>query len=292
MTGAYRHTYEGWRNDPQAFWAEAAREIDWVSAPQKIFDGEAGVYGRWFPDAACNTCYNALDRHIATRGGQAAFIYDSPITGAKESFTYAQTLDEVATLAAVLTDLGVGKGDRVIVYMPMIPHAAFAMLACARIGAVHSVVFGGFAARELAKRIDDAKPKLILAASCGIEPGRVIAYKPLLDQAMEMSAHKVGKVLIFQRAQMQAQLIEGRDYDWGSLVAAARAQGRKADCVTLAATDPLYVLYTSGTTGIPKGVMRQWRPSRRSQMVNEASLWHRSRRGFLDRLGCRLGRRP
>jgi len=184
MASRYREVYGQWQANPEAFWAEAAKAIDWVKPPKKIFDAEAGVYGRWFPDATCNTCWNAVDRHVKKgRGAQTAIIYDSPVTNSKRKISYEQLQLEVASLAAVLKDKGVGKGDRVIVYMPMIPEAVVGMLACARIGAIHSVVFGGFAAKELATRIDDAKPKAVLAASCGIEPGRVVAYKPLLDQA-------------------------------------------------------------------------------------------------------------
>ena len=257
MASTYRDIYAAWQKDPQGFWAEAAREIDWIEPPRKIFDAGAGVYGRWFPDAVCNTCYNAVDRHaLGPRASQPAVIYDSPVTGAKRTFSFAELLDEVSTLAAVLSDLGVRKGDRVIVYMPMTPEALFGMLACARIGAVHSVVFGGFAPKELATRIDDAKPKLVLTASCGIEPGRVIEYKPLLDQAIALSQSKPAAVLLMQRPQALATMIAGRDHDWAQTVATAKAAGRKAECVALAATDPLYILYTSGTTGIPKGVVR------------------------------------
>ncbi|MGE3831069.1 MAG: AMP-binding protein, partial [Parvibaculaceae bacterium] len=252
----YHETYARWKADPEAFWAEAARDIDWVRPPARILEEIEGL-DRWFTGGACNTCFNALDRHVINgRGNQAALIYDSPLTGTQRRFTYAELLDEVTALAAVLEAQGVGKGDRVILYMPMIPEAAFAMLACARIGAVHSVVFGGFAANELATRINDAKPKLILSASCGIEPGRVIAYKPLLDRAIELAAHKPEACLILQRPQCEAPLIEGRDRDWSEELAKARASGRKPDCITLAATDPLYILYTSGTTGQPKGVVR------------------------------------
>jgi len=257
MSSRYAEVYGAWKNNPEAFWAEAAKEIDWIKPPTKIFDKDAGVYGRWFPDATCNTCYNALDRHVkGGRADQRAVVYDSPVTGQQRVYTYAEALDEVATLAAVLSNLGVKKGDRVIVYMPMIPEAVFAMLACARIGAIHSVVFGGFAAKELATRIDDAKPKAIMAASCGIEPGRVVHYKPLLDQAIELSASKPDAVLMLQRPQSQAAMTAGRDHDWADATAKAKAAGQKAECVELAATDPLYVLYTSGTTGVPKGVVR------------------------------------
>ncbi|HPG04745.1 MAG TPA: AMP-binding protein, partial [Rhodoblastus sp.] len=254
---SYGEVYGAWKNDPEAFWAEAAKQIDWIKPPSKIFDRQAGVYGRWFPDATCNTCHNALDRHVkGGRADQTALVYDSPVTGQKKTYTYAEALDEVATLAGVLTNLGVAKGDRVIVYMPMIPEAVFAMLACARIGAIHSVVFGGFAAKELATRIDDAKPKAIMAASCGIEPGRVVHYKPLLDQAIELTVAKPDAVLMLQRPQSQAAMTAGRDHDWADAVTKAKAAGQKADCVELAATDPLYILYTSGTTGVPKGVVR------------------------------------
>ncbi len=255
--GRYKQVYGRWQADPEGFWAEAALAIDWISPPQRIFDPAKGAYGRWFPDATCNTCFNALDRHVRDgRGDQPALIHDSPVTGTKAVFSYAQMLDEVGALAAVLQDLGVGKGDRVVLYMPMVPEAAFAMLACARIGAVHSVVFGGFAAKELATRIEDAKPRVILAATCGIEPSRVVEYKPLLDQAIELSAHKPQTCLILQRPQAEASMHATRDKNWRMLVAAAKAQGRRAECVPVAATDPLYILYTSGTTGKPKGVVR------------------------------------
>jgi propionyl-CoA synthetase len=253
----YPQVYAAWKADPSAFWAEAAREIDWFKPAEKVFDPDAGVYGRWFVGAECNTCHNAVDRHVAAgRGEQAAIIYDSPLANAKRKLTYAELLDEVRTLGAVLQGMGVEKGDRVILYMPMIPEAAIAMLACARIGAIHSVVFGGFAAKELATRIDDAAPKAVLSASCGLEPGRIVAYKPLLDEAIEIARNKPAHCLILQRPQTEAAMTPGRDQDWAEAVAAARAGGQAADCVPVAATDPLYVLYTSGTTGVPKGVVR------------------------------------
>ena len=257
MESLYPQVYSAWHKDPQAFWAEAAQAVDWIKPPGRIFDPQAGVYGRWFPDATCNTCWNAVDRHVANgRADQAAIIYDSPVTGTKTQLTYAELQGEVAALAAVMADLGVGKGDRVILYMPMVPEALVGMLACARIGAVHSVVFGGFAPKELATRIEDARPRLVLTASCGIEPGRIVHYKPLLDRAIELAAAKPAACLVLQRTQSQATMLAGRDHDWRALVEAAKAQGRRADCVELAATDPLYILYTSGTTGVPKGVVR------------------------------------
>jgi propionyl-CoA synthetase len=257
LASRYHDVYAGWKSDPEAFWAEAVKGIDWITAPRTVFDPEAGVYGRWFVDGVCNTCFNAVDRHVeGGRADQLALIYDSPITGAKKSFTYAQLKREVVALAAVLREQGVGKGDRVIIYMPMVPEAVFAMLACARLGAVHSVVFGGFAARELATRIDDARPKLIVSASCGIEPGRVVAYKPLLDGAIDMAKHKVESCVILQREQQECDLVAGRDIDMAEAVADAKASGAEVECVAVSATDPLYVLYTSGTTGQPKGVVR------------------------------------
>ncbi|PHP67278.1 propionyl-CoA synthetase [Zhengella mangrovi] len=253
----YHDVYEGWKKDPEGFWAEAAADIDWFKPWDKVFDKDAGAYGRWFVGAECNTCYNAVDRHVAGgRADQVALVYDSPITGALKKFTYAEVKAEVEALAAVLRDKGVGKGDRVLIYMPMIPEAAFAMLAVARLGAIHSVVFGGFAANELKTRIDDCSPKAIISASCGIEPGRVIAYKPLLDKAIELSTNKPETCIIVQREQQTCDLTEGRDVDYRAAVEAHMATGTQVECVSVAATDPLYILYTSGTTGQPKGVVR------------------------------------
>ncbi len=252
----YGEVYAAWKADPTGFWGEQAQAIDWVTPPQAVFDPAQGAYGRWFVGGVCNTCHNAVDRHAASRPDQAAIIYDSPVAGTQRRITYAELKEEVATFAAVLQDLGVEKGDRVIVYMPMVPEAAIAMLACARIGAIHSVVFGGFAAKELATRIDDCHPKVIVSASCGIEGAKIVAYKPLLDGAIDLSVAKPQACVILQRPQADATLVPGRDHDWAGLVAHARAAGRQADCVPVAATDPLYVLYTSGTTGKPKGVVR------------------------------------
>ncbi len=254
----YHEVYTRWQRDPQGFWGEAAEDIDWFEQPKSVFDANAGIYGRWFVGGVCNTCFNAVDRHVdAGRGEQAAIIYDSPLAGVTSAITYHRLLTETQVLGGMLRDLGVGIGDRVILYMPMVPEAVIAMLACARIGAIHSVVFGGFASRELATRIDDAKPKVILSASCGLEPGRIVAYKPLLDEAIKLSQHKPDACLILQRPQGQADMIEGRDHDWAKMRDHALIHARSAyDCVPVAATDPLYILYTSGTTGRPKGVVR------------------------------------
>mgnify|MGYP006265463921 FL=1 len=249
----YRDVYQASISDPAGFWAKAAEAVTWTRAPQVVLDDSNPPFYRWFPDAELNTCANALDRHVeAGRGEQAALIYDSPVTGTKRVLSYRELLDETARFAGALRSLGVGAGDRVVLYMPMIPEAVIAMLACARLGAVHSVVFGGFAAHELATRIDDARPTVIVSASCGIEPSRVVEYKPMLDHALEQSEHQPDAVVIVQRDRHRCDLVAGRDVDWADLMASASP----VDPVPVAATDPLYVLYTSGTTGKPKGIVR------------------------------------
>ena len=253
----YQETYASWKSNPEAFWETCAKELDWFEPWSRVFDPEAAVYGQWFPDATCNTCHNAVDRHVqGGRADQLAIVHDSAMTGTKRSVTYAELQAETEALAAVLKDRGVGKGDRVIIYMPMVLEAAVAMLACARLGAVHSVVFGGFAANELATRIEDCTPKAIISASCGLEPGRTVAYKPLLDAAIDMVAQKPDCCVVLQREQLICDLIEGRDLDYKTAVEAHKASGTKVPCTPVKATDPLYILYTSGTTGQPKGVVR------------------------------------
>jgi propionyl-CoA synthetase len=251
QVGTYESVWRASLDDPEAFWLDAAKAVDWETAPTRALDARPPFY-RWFPDGELNVCANALDRHVdAGNGERAALIYDSPVTGTKRTYTYAQLRDEVARFAGVLAGLGVERGDRVVIYMPMVPEAAISMLACARLGAVHSVVFGGFAPHELAVRIDDATPKVIVSASCGIEGKRVIPYKPLLDQAIELAEHTPAKRVILQRPQVEAEMGPD-DVDWVQAMASAEP----AAPVTVAATDPLYILYTSGTTGKPKGVVR------------------------------------
>ena len=250
---SYAEVYQGWKSDPEGFWMDAANNIDWVKAPTRALnDSKAPLYS-WFDDGMVNTCYNAIDRHVeAGNGARTAIIYDSPITDTKHKISYSELLTRVSSLAGALRAKGVEKGDRVIIYMPMVPEAIEAMLACARLGAIHSVVFGGFAANELAVRIDDCKPKAIIAASCGLEPGRVVHYKPLLDGAIELSKHKPDFCVIFQREQEVAKLEEGRDVDWHAFQYGVQA----AECVPVEGSHPAYILYTSGTTGAPKGVIR------------------------------------
>jgi len=254
-SGSYRATYDRSIEDPEGFWAEQAGLVDWIKKPKQILDDSRKPFYRWFPDGTLNTCYNALDRHVvAGHADRMALVYDSPVTGTEQRLTYAELLEKVAAFAGALRGFGVEKGDRVVIYMPMIPEAVVAMLACARIGAVHSVVFGGFAPHELAIRIDDAQPKVVVTASCGIEPSRVVEYKPMVDRALELAAHKPGACVVKQRPQVQADMSDPRDVDWDVAIKAGRHH--PAPCEEVAATDPLYVLYTSGTTGKPKGIVR------------------------------------
>ncbi|MEA2102515.1 MAG: propionyl-CoA synthetase [Thermodesulfobacteriota bacterium] len=253
MYKSYDEAYRLSMEDREGFWAVAASMIQWDKKWDKVLDESNPPFYRWFKGGKMNTCYNSLDYHVSTgRGDQTAIIYDSPVTSTSKKISYRDLLDKVSLFAGVLKGLGIEKGDRVVIYMPMIPETVVAMLACARIGAVHSLVFGGFAANELAIRIDDAKPRLIISASCGIEPRGPIPYKPLMDRAIELSSHKPDKCVIFQRSQVRADLVEGRDLDWDEALKGAS----RAECVSMDATDPLYILYTSGTTGIPKGVVR------------------------------------
>ena len=250
--GDYREAFSASLSDPEDFWVRAAGAVTWTRAPQRILDDDNAPFYRWFPDGELNTCANALDRHIDARGDQPALIYDSPVTGSKRVYTYRELLSETELFAGALRELGVCPGDRVVLYMPMIPEAVIAMLACARLGAVHSVVFGGFAAHELATRIDDARPAVIISASCGIEPSRVVEYKPMLDHALELADHRPDACVVVQRDRHRCDLVAGRDVDWAQIMASAEP----ADPVPVKATDPLYVLYTSGTTGKPKGIVR------------------------------------
>jgi propionyl-CoA synthetase len=253
MSSLYDQVYARWITDPIGFWAEAAEEIHWYRKWDKVLDESNKPFYRWFTGGEVNTCYNAIDRHVSNgRGNQVALIYDSPVTQTTQSFTFQDLQTRIAKCAGALASLGVSKGDRVIIYMPMIPEAVIAMLATARLGAVHSVVFGGFASPELAARIDDAKPEIVVTASCGIEPGRLVAYKPLVDNAMDIAKHKPDRCIVYQRSMAKAELRVGRDIDWDEIVSNATPH----DCVPVAATDPLYILYTSGTTGQPKGIVR------------------------------------
>ena len=254
-TGAWAAAHRASLEDPDAFWGEAAGGVDWITRPQRVLDDDRPPFYRWYTGGTLNTCFNALDRHVVHgRADQLALVHDSPVTGTTRTFTYAELLDQVARFGGVLRTLGVEQGDRVVIYMPMVPEAVIAMLACARIGAVHSVVFGGFAPAELAARIDDARPVVVVTASCGIEPTRVVEYKPMLDAAIERAEHRPRHVVVLQRPQAVAAMEDGRDVDWDVLMRPGTVT--PAECVAVPATDPLYVLYTSGTTGRPKGIVR------------------------------------
>ena len=251
--GGYDETYRRWQRDPDAFWLGVATAVEWERKPETALDASGAPLYRWFPDGRLNMCFNLLDRHVRDgRGEQAALIYDSPVTGQVRAYTYRELLEETARVAGAFARLGVTRGDRVVIYMPMVPEALMAMMACARLGAIHSVVFGGFAANELASRIEDCRPKLIVAASCGIEPSRIVEYGPLLNRAIELVGGDHPRCVILQRPQLEAALVEGRDVAWEQALDGAEPAG----CVTVQATDPLYILYTSGTTGVPKGIVR------------------------------------
>jgi len=274
----YAQAYGDWARDPVAWWAAEAQGITWSKPWDTVFDPSLGAFGQWFAGGEMNTCYNCLDRHVeAGHGDRAALIFDSPMTGTKRRYTYQEVLTETAKIAGALAGFGVRRGDRVVIYMPMVPEAAFTMLACARLGAIHSVVFGGFAAAELSTRIADAKPRVIVSASCGLEPGRVVQYKPLLDAAILLSPHKPDACLILQRPQAEASMVAERDYDFRDTVAKAEPHG----CVPVLATDPLYILYTSGTTGRPKGVVRDngghavvlWNSMRMIYGIEAGDVW-------------------
>ena len=252
--GPYAQAYRRSLEDPAGFWGEAAAGVDWIRAPQRVLDDDTPPFYRWYPDGVLNTCYNALDRHVVGgRADQPALVYDSPVTSTVRTYSYADLLELVARFAGVLRALGVEEGDRVVIYMPMVPEAVVAMLACARIGAVHSVVFGGFAPAELAVRLDDAQPKVVVTASCGVEPTRVIPYKPLVDAAIDLARHSPERVVVLQRPEVTADLGE-RDVEWATVMRPEAVE--PAPAVPVAATDPLYILYTSGTTGKPKAVLR------------------------------------
>ena len=288
----YRTEHARSIEDPEGYWGEQAGLVDWIRKPRRILDDDHPPFYRWFPDATLNTCYNALDRHVVRgHGDRTALVYDSAVADTRASYTYARLLERTAAFAGALRGFGVGAGDRVVIYMPMIPEAVIAMLACARIGAVHSVVFGGFAPHELAVRVDDARPTVIVTASCGIEPTRVVEYKPIVDRALEMAEHQPAAVVVKQRPQAEASLQAPRDVDWDLAMKAGATD--PAECVEVKATDPLYVLYTSGTTGQPEGHRPRQRRPRGGDGVVAAEHLRRARRpGLVDRLRRGLGGRP
>ena len=287
--GGYRELFSASINDPETFWAEAAQAVSWLRPPQRVFDDSHPPFYRWFPDATLNTCANALDRHVAAgRAEQAALIYDSPVTGVKRTYTYGELLDQTARFAGALRDLGVGKGDRVVLYMPMIPEAVIAMLACARLGAVHSVVFGGFAAHELATRIDDARPTVVVSASCGIEPSGPVQYKPMLDAALESAQHKPRSCVVVQRDQHRCALTAGRDVDWHELMANSAARRRRAGGGHRPAVRALHLRHDRQAEGHRA---RQRRARGGAAVEHAAHLRHPSRRRVLGGIGCGLGGR-